>query len=156
MEFNGTFLVTIISFLVFVFLMNKLLYEPIGKIVSERREFVDGNLHAADENNKKAEEISNKKKESLKIARNGAKDKYSDSINEFKLQKDRIVQNAQHETDEALWYACENLDKLSKDAKEALKKRITELSNDITEKILGYRNEVQGFDNDTVDKILYE
>lgn len=156
MEFNGTFLVTIISFLIFVFLMNKILYEPIGKIVSERHKFIDGNLQTADENNKKAEDISNKKEESLKNARNDVKGKYSDSINEFKSQKDSIVQNAQHEADEALWYACENLDKLSKEAKEALKNRMTELSNDITEKILGYRSDVQGFDNDTVDKILYE
>ena len=35
MEFNGTFFATVISFLVFVFIMNKLLYEPIYKIVKE-------------------------------------------------------------------------------------------------------------------------
>lgn len=156
MEFNATFLVTIISFLIFVFLMNKILYEPIGRIVAERREFVDGNLRSADENHKKAGEISNQKDEKLKAARNDARGKYVDSVNNFKSEKDSIVQKAQHDAGEELWYACENLDKLSCEAKEALKGRMTELSSDIAEKVLGYRSEVQGFDNDTVNRILYE
>ena len=54
MEFNGTFLVTIISFVLFVFVMNKILYEPINNIVAQRREFVDENLRTADINHKKA------------------------------------------------------------------------------------------------------
>ena len=37
MEFNGTFLASIVSFIVFVFLMNKVLYAPMGKIVKERK-----------------------------------------------------------------------------------------------------------------------
>ena len=32
---------------------------------------------------------------------------------------------------------------------------MTDLANDIVEKVLGYRSEVQGFDNDTVNDILY-
>ena len=66
MEFNATFLATIISFLVFVFLMNKILYEPMRKIVSERKNFIDENLSAADTNHKKAEAISKDKEAKLK------------------------------------------------------------------------------------------
>ena len=45
---------------------------------------------------------------------------------------------------------------ISNQAKDSLKYRMTDLANDIVEKVLGYRSEVQGFDNDKVDSILYQ
>lgn len=155
MEFNATFLVTIISFLVFVFLMNKILYEPINKIVAERQDFVDGNLRSADENHKKAEAISTQKDEKLRDARAEAKNKYSDAVNGFKAQKDSIVTAAKQDTDNELSQEYANLNNLSNEAKAALKGRMNELANDISEKILGYRSEVQGFDDEAVNRILY-
>ena len=37
-----------------------------------------------------------------------------------------------------------------------MKGRMTDLANDIVEKMIGYRSEVQGFDNDAVNRILYQ
>ena len=123
MEFNGTFLVTIISFVLFVFVMNKILYEPINNIVAQRREFVDENLRTAEKNHKK---------------------------------KNDILKNAQFDADNELMQTYENLNNLSNEAKEGLKGRMTDLANDIVEKMIGYRSEVQGFDNDAVNRILYQ
>ncbi len=156
MEFNATFLVTIVSFIVFVFLMNKILYEPMLKIVSERKTFIDGNLQAADENHKKAEEISNKKEERLNGARNDAKNLYSKSVSEFKSQKDDIVKQAQEDSDREFSQANDNLVNISNETKEGLKSRMSDLANDIVEKVIGYRSEVQGFNNDDVNRILYQ
>ena len=156
MEFNGTFLVTIISFVLFVFVMNKILYEPIGRIVAQRREFVDGNLRSAEDNHKKAEAISAQKEEKLKCARDDARNKYSASVSDYKNQKGEIIKNAQAAADDELRQAYENLNNLSDSAKEGLKGRMTDLANDIVEKMIGYRSEVQGFDNDEVNRILYQ
>ncbi|DAB02846.1 TPA: hypothetical protein CPT92_01990 [Candidatus Gastranaerophilales bacterium HUM_13] len=156
MEFNGTFLVTIISFVLFVFVMNKILYEPINNIVAQRREFVDENLRTAEKNHKKANEISAQKEEKLKGARNDARNKYSDSVVDFKNKKNDILKNAQFDADNELMQTYENLNNLSNEAKEGLKGRMTDLANDIVEKMIGYRSEVQGFDNDAVNRILYQ
>lgn len=155
MEFNGTFLASIISFLVFVYLMNKVLYAPILKVVTERREFIDGNYNAADLNNKKADELSLERDEKLVGAKNDARINYVNSLNGFKEQKANIIQEAQKNVDEELNQAFVGLNNLSNEAKESLKGRMSELANDIVEKVLGYRSEVQGFDNDAVDRILY-
>ncbi len=155
MEFNGTFLVTIISFLVFVFLMNKILYEPINKIVAQRQSFVDDNLRSADENRKKADEISTQKDEKIKAAGSEAKNLYSKAVDGFKTQKDDIVNSARIEAGEELSREYDNLKNLSNEAKNALKGRMNELANDISEKILGYRSEVEGFDDEAVNRILY-
>ncbi len=156
MEFNGTFLVTIISFIIFVFLMNKVLYEPMLRIVAQRREFVDENLRIADENHKKAGEITNLKDAKLKSARNDAKVKYSLSVDAYKTKKDDIVKQAQAEAGDAFAEAYEGLVNLSNETKEGLKGRMTDLANDIVEKVIGYRSEVQGFNNDEVNRILYK
>ena len=37
MEFNATFFVTAISFIVFTFIMNKIFYTPLTKVIDERR-----------------------------------------------------------------------------------------------------------------------
>ena len=47
MEFNATFLVSVISFLVFVFIMNKIFYAPLTRIVDERNELLDANYSDA-------------------------------------------------------------------------------------------------------------
>ena len=48
-----------------------------------------------------------------------------------------------------------NLNNVSNDAKESLKSKMTDLANDIVEKILGYRSDIQEFNNDKVNEILY-
>ena len=155
MEFNGTFLVSIISFIVFVFLMNKILYSPMEKIVSQRKNFIDDNINTANENNKKADELSLEREEKLDGAKNDARTRYNESVNGFKEQRTMLVKKTQDETNNELTLAYENLNNISNQTKEGLKGKMTDLANDIVEKVLGYRSEVQGFDNDTVNNILY-
>lgn len=155
MEFNGTFLATIISFLVFVYLMNKILYVPMRKIVNERRAVVEGNYSAAAENDKKAEELINEREEKLVEAKNDARKQYNELLDGFKSEKSEIIQSAQEKSKAELEDAYKELNNVSNGAKEALKGSMNDLANDIVEKVLGYRSEIQGFDNETVDKILY-
>ena len=65
MEFNATFLATIISFIVFVILMNKILYAPILNIMEERKNFIDGNYKSAEENNAKSQKLTQEKEEKI-------------------------------------------------------------------------------------------
>ncbi len=156
MEFNATFLASIISFLVFVFLMNKILYSPMEKIVKERQKFIDENFNSADENYKKADGLEHQREEKLVGAKNEARSKYNDSVNGFKAQKADILKQAQDKTNAELEEEYQKLNNISNDTKEGLKGRMTDLANDIVEKVLGYRSEVQGFDNDEVNRILYQ
>ena len=71
-------------------------------------------------------------------------------------EKNQIVAKAQDETNSELSQAYENLNNVSNETKEGLKWRMTDLANDIVEKVLGYRSEVQGFDNDKINEILWK
>lgn len=155
MEFNGTFFVSIISFLVFVFLMNKILYVPMQKIVAERDKFIDDNYQIADENNQQAEKLSSEREEKLVGAKDDARTKYNELLSGYKEKRNDIIKSAQDSSQTKLGQEYESLNNVSNQAKEALKWKMTDLANDIVEKVLGYRSEVQGFDNDKIDRILY-
>lgn len=155
MDFNGTFLVVIISFIVFVFLMNKVLYAPMRKVVQERNKFISENFSIADENNKRADELLEQREEKLKDAKDDARVKYNESIDGYKEKKADIIKQAQDMTGQKIFREFENLENLSNEAKENLKSKMTDLANDIVEKVLGYRSDIQGFSNDVVDEILY-
>ena len=155
MDFNGTFFVSIISFLVFVFIMNKLLYKPIHKIIKERNDFINGNYDAANINNIKANELDENRNKKIIEAKEDARGKYNELLGEYKEKRTNIVKNVQNTTHEELEKAYSNLENVSNEAKENLKWKMTDLANDIVEKVLGYRSEVQGFDNDKINNILY-
>ena len=57
MEFNATFLVAGISFIIFTLLMNEILYQPITDIVLKRKNYIDANLDEAKQNSEKAKNI---------------------------------------------------------------------------------------------------
>lgn len=66
LEFDGTFIFALISFIVFVTLMNLILYRPVTKIINERQKFYDKNSKMALESKQKAEDvIKNKEAEIL-------------------------------------------------------------------------------------------
>ena len=156
MEFNGTFLATIITFVVFVFIMNKILYAPILGIMEERQSFIDSNYKEAQDNDKKSEELQNEHDERLDEAKDEARQKYIESVDGYKKQRTDIVFQAQNDASEELNREYDNLENISNEAKERLKTHMTDLANDIVEKVLGYRSEIHAIDNEAVDKILYQ
>ena len=81
------------------------------------------------------------------------KDKEKEVI---KMTNVYTMEDWNNEANGELNQAYSNLNNVSNETKEALKGRMTDLANDIVEKMIGYRSEVQGFDNDTVNRILYQ
>lgn len=155
MEFNGTFLATIVTFILFVILMNKVLYAPILSVMEERKSFIDGNYKAASDNDAKVAELTTEREEKLTEAKEEARAKYNEALGEFKAQRSDEVAEAQSSAKEELEQSKIELDNLSNEVKQGLKSSMTDLANDIVEKVIGYRSEVQGFDDEAVNNILY-
>ena len=156
MEFNATFLATIITFIVFVLLMNKILYAPILNIMEERKSFIDGNYKEASNNDAKFEELSREKDEKLQGAKDDAKERYNEALDKYKTLRNEIVAEAQENAREAIEQSNIELENVSNEVKQSLKASMTDLATDIVEKVIGYRSEVQGFDEEVVNKVLWE
>ena len=74
----------------------------------------------------------------------------------LKEKRAEIVSDAQNSAKEELEKSEIELSNVSNEVKNNLKCSMTDLANDIVEKVIGYRSEVQGFDNQKVDEILYQ
>ena len=135
--------------------MNKVLYAPILKVMEDRKNFVDGNYQTAQENDAKAKEFSGQKDSLISNARETAKDKFNEKVEEYKNKKSDIVTDAQSSAKEELEKSEIELAQVSNEVKESLKGSMTDLANDIIEKVIGYRSEVESFDNQKIDEILY-
>ncbi len=156
MEFNATFLATIITFILFVILMNKILYVPILNIMEERKSFIDGNYKEANNNDEKIEELSKEKDERLLEAKEDAKERYNEILDKYKTTRNEIVSEAQEAARESIEHSSVELENVSNEVKQSLKASMTDLATDIVEKVIGYRSEVQGFDEEIVNKVLWE
>lgn len=155
MEFNATFLATIVSFVLFVFLMNKILYAPILNIMEERKNFVDGNYDEAHANDAKSEELTTQKEEKLAGAKDDARGKYIETLNDYKNQKSEMLSDAQSSAKDEIEQAKADLRQLSDEVKNGLKSSMNDLANDIVEKAIGYRCEADCFDDNKVNEVLW-
>lgn len=155
MNFNGTFLATIVTFILFVFIMNKILYSPILEIMEKRKAFIDSNYKSACENDAKTDELCAEKESKLNSAKDDARSKYIETIDEFKIQKADIISGAQNDANEGLDRSRAELRGVSDEVKNGLKGSMNELANDIVEKVIGYKTENDGFDEELVNEVLW-
>jgi F-type H+-transporting ATPase subunit b len=99
MEFNATFFITAISFIVFVFLMNTILYRPLERIVDEREKLISENYEKAKELNseaknlleKKAFEIAQAKVKAKNYADEEQKKNYDESSKKIRAEKENSL-----------------------------------------------------------------
>jgi F-type H+-transporting ATPase subunit b len=135
--------------------MNKILYAPILGIMDERKRFIDSNYENAKENDSKSEALEAEREEKLDCAKDDARKNYIEVIDGYKSDRAEKLVSAQKDANEKIVNSNEELQRVSDEVKDSLKNSMTNLASDIVEKVIGYRSEVQGFDNDAVSSVLW-
>lgn len=156
MEFNATFIIAFISFIVFTVIMNIILYKPINDIVQKRKDFIDANYNEAKTNADKTRAILDERKNKLASARQNAKERSEEKINSAKNKKDEITSKTKQSAKENIEKArIENLNS-SNEAKEALRGEIKNLAQMISDRFLNHEEKIADIDNTLVDKIMQD
>lgn len=137
MEFNATFIVAFISFIVFTVIMNLILYKPINNIVMKRKELVDANYQEADKNSDKAVSILLDKEKHLEKATEDAKVIVSNKTAEAISKKDEMTADAKKEAQKNIDAYNLYYKNATKEAKEFLRHEIVVLAQSISDKFLG-------------------
>ncbi len=137
MGFDATFLIAVISFIVFVLIMNKIFYAPILKIMQEREALVKNNFEIAKATEEEAKKQLNYKNEMLEKSRKEAKDLILEHSQNF--QEERNIRLAQHKEElySNIANERENLRNSAIEAKEVLKEKVVDIAKDISQIILG-------------------
>ena len=137
LELDGTLIIAMISFVVFAFIMNAVLYQPILKIVEERKAYIAANaaaeqkadIEALNYREKRESELEESKKSARLTVSEGTiifKNKQSEAIKEFTGNQRNILDTEKQRLyDEA------------GSAKLILENSANELAEMITDKVLG-------------------
>lgn len=140
MEFNATFIVSAISFIVFTLIMNAIFYKPLEKIVAQRQKFVDETLEEAKIHTQKSEAILKDKEKKLEKTKHEAKKIIVEKADEVKSQKAAITSDAQQKAALTIDSAKEELQRSKEEAQAVLSEETKKLAQDISSKILGKVN----------------
>ena len=137
MEFNATFLVSAISFIVFVFIMNAICYKPIEQIVEQRQKFIDDTNLAAKINMEKSDSLLKNKEETISQSKQDAKKFIADRTAEAQQIKSDMKLDAQAQVSEKIQKAKAELQESKNQAHEMLLRQYGQLADEISAKILG-------------------
>lgn len=139
LQFNATFLVAMFSFIVFIIIMDRILYKPISRIVNERDEFINGNYAAAQESTSKAEKIHKEREEKLLKTKSDSRKIISAKVQDAHKESKENIEAAMLKSREEINNSKENLHIQEVATQEKLQESILNLAESITEKLLGQK-----------------
>lgn len=94
LQFNATFIVAIISFVVFIMIMNAIFYKPVLKIIEEREKFIRDNYDEANATKEKADGLLQDKETRMNETYKNAKQILTDNKIQANLSAQEIIENA--------------------------------------------------------------
>lgn len=136
LEFNATFFVAMFSFIIFMLMMNSILYKPLSKIVEQREGIINGNYSDAELTNQKIDDLTLQHKQNIEETRTLAKEQFNQKIGNYKAQKDAILDSAKSLAKKDLAIAQTELAGEEKSAKIMLESKVLDLASQIASKLL--------------------
>lgn len=137
MEFNATFFVSAISFLLFTLIMNKIFYKPVSDIMNKRQNFIDENLQCAKYSSDKADAIINDREDQLQKSIQASKKTVADASIKASIKAQAMTQEAKQKSRIEI---NERKNEIYNDAlklEENIKPQIKELAQAIVLKVTG-------------------
>ncbi len=147
MEFDATFIIAAISFIVFVFIMNAILYKPVLKIMQARQSYVEENFNNAKTADSETEKQTVYRNSELEKSRNQAQNMVAEKSGELKSEHSKKISEYKEESYSNIEKERNSLKQSALDAKEILKDRVVDIAKDISSKILG-----NAVNTDIIDK----
>ena len=136
MEFNATFILCAVSFVLFTAIMNKIFYKPIENIIYERKKFINHNLSDAKKFDEQAESLIKDKEEKLNKSALDAKQLINDRVNDANLKSKDITLKAKQKSQTDIDNAkLELLDEARKESDE-INLKVDELADIIIQKVV--------------------
>lgn len=140
-KFNATLVVQIINFAVFLFIMRKMLFEPLVKHIQVRRNLISSSEKKITEGIIKLEQEEQKYQDQLNEARKKAQEIISGKVSIAEEEKQRIIKAAVDETKGVFEQFSQELDAEVRNARLSLDSEVESLANSIADKILAAKSD---------------
>ena len=143
LEFNATFFVAMFSFIIFMIIMNSILYKPLERIQKERAELIKNENDATKLTEEKTENLKQQQQANIEKSRLIARDNFNKKVSEYKERKETILSTARDLAKKDLAIANAELEGDEREAKLLLKAQINDLASAVASKVLGYETKVE-------------
>ena len=154
MEFNATFIVAFISFVIFILIMNFILYQPIYKIVSKRKQMIDDNYEIAKTNSSKSKVLLSKREDKLIEAKASSRQKYSKAFEDANSIRNEKITEAKKEARNSLEENKIKAQEETNQVIEPLRNEVINLAQLISDKILKNHEEMENIDNQYIENLI--
>lgn len=152
MEFDATFLIAVISFLVFVYLMNKIFYAPILKIIQDRQALVEQNFQNAHDTKKAVEAQVSHRNNELDKSREEARTLIAEHSQKFKAERNIRIAQYKEQLYSDVVNQREDMRNSAIEAKEVLKDNVVNIAKDISQLILGDAVNKEAIDKSKIEE----
>ena len=154
LEFNATFLVSMISFIVFIIIMNAIFYKPIFKVINEREKYINDRYDDTKNSKDKAQKLLDEKDKRLNETLFEAKKIVTDRVNQANEEAKTKTDNAKTDSAKKIESAKKELLSEKQQIADALKNNVKTLAETISFKILGDNTEIENIDYELINKVL--
>ena len=142
LEFNATFFVAMFSFIIFMRIMNSILYEPLERIQKERADVIKSENEATKLTEEKTVKLKQQQQANIEKSKDIARDNFNKKVSEFKERKETILSTARDLAKKDLAISNAELKGDEKEAKLLLKSQINLLASAVATKILNTNLEI--------------
>lgn len=135
LEFNATFIIAMLSFVVFIIIMNMIFYKPIFKVIEERQKFIDENYNSAKNSKDEAQSLLDNKDLKLTEALKTSRKIIFDKAEVARKKSKEILDEARQVANAEITTAKQELK--NEQATMDLDTNINEIAHCISKKLLG-------------------
>ncbi len=153
MQIDGTFLFVVISFLIFLFIIKAILFEPMTKVIEERQKFFAKNTKMEMESKEKSKALLEEKENLLSETRSEASNILKEASKQAKEEGELILKETKKERINKIEENQNALNQERETAKIEAKAEITNIVKSIVSKILDEEVEIN-LDDERINKHL--
>ena len=154
MEFNATLLISSISFIIFVIIMNQILYKPILAIMQERKDYIDNNKSAVEEHKKHAKELIDDKDKKITEANKKSRDIVAAKTEALKEEESRMLSNTRADMGAYFNNRKQSIAEEKDNTVNNLAFNVADIANNITTKLVGYGVVVTPLEENEVKEVI--
>lgn len=135
-EFNATFLVAMLSFVLFILIMNAIFYRPILNIIRKREDYIASNQEAVQKFEQKAEELTQEHKNNIEKKQAQCRTKFKETISAEQSKSGEKIKKAREASKNEILKQKDILMEEEKNLRTELKNTVVSaLASDITQKV---------------------
>lgn len=136
LEFNATFIVAMLSFVVFIMIMNAIFYRPILNIIRKREDYMNTNYEKSKEFDKSADEYTLIRNDKISKTQDRCRKELANTVDKIQTAADIKINQAKENTKNEIQNKKNDLNKQKIQLQQTVNQTVTnELASIITDKL---------------------